>query len=177
MVQYGKDIEVSLEMLEERQPLHMDFSCGNEQIDQYLHNRATEDNTGVTYLYVDKKASRVIAFCTLTCSAIFTATVEEKYSSLIPAIEINFFATDENYQHLPYDDTEGGSLSDYILDDMIVRIQEIAEKQVGASAIVLYSVPEAITFYERHGFASFGDFMFGDEGYFVDGCEPMYMML
>lgn len=48
---------------------------------------------------------------------------------------------------------------------------------IGAAKIVLYAVPQAISFYKRHGFKEFGDTMYGDEGYYVEGCKPMYLDL
>ena len=57
---------------------------------------------------------------------------------------------------------------------MLYYMEEISHTQIGASKIVLYAVPKAIRFYKRHGFKDFGDTMYGDEGYYVEGCKPMF---
>ena len=57
---------------------------------------------------------------------------------------------------------------------MISYMDDISHRIIWASKIVLYAVPQAISFYERHGFKEFGDTMYGDEGYYVEGCKPMF---
>ena len=121
---------------------------------------------------------KLIAFVTIACSAIFTISDHEQYSTVMPSMEVKFLAVDESYQHLPYNAMKNSpSLSDMMFDDMIMRMIDISRTIIGASSIVLYSVPQAITFYQRHGFKKFGDNMYGDEGLFIEGCEPMYLDL
>lgn len=64
-----------------------------------------------------------------------------------------------------------------LFDDMIMRMIDISRTIIGASSIALYSVPQAVTFYQRLGFKKFGDNMYGDKGDSIEGCEPMYLDL
>ena len=45
---------------------------------------------------------KLIAFVTIACSAIFTISDHEQYSTVMPSMEVKFLAVDESYQHLPY---------------------------------------------------------------------------
>ena len=58
---------------------------------------------------------------------------------------------------------------------MIDYLWELSHDTIGAAKIVLYSVPQAVTFYKRYGFKMFGVTMYGDVGYFVEGCERCIM--
>lgn len=68
-------------------------------------------------------------------------------------------------------------MNKYGQDYMISYMSDLSHEKIGAAKIVLYSVPQAISFYKRHGFKTFGKTMYGDEGYYVGGCEPMYFDL
>ena len=182
---YGIEIPVRIETLtKQNAELLQGFSCGNGSIDSYFQQEAAEDATNVTYLFLDSGKSRVIACMTIACSAIFySASSEddlrptEKFSSLTPAMEIVFFAVDESYQHIPYTKRSSFTLSQILFSYMIDRMRDISHTVIGAKVVVLYSVPEAVHFYERCSFKAFGDSMNGDVGYFVEGCTPMYYHL
>ena len=62
------------------------------------------------------------------------------------------FAIDENYQHMQYsEDIEDGSFSDILFSDVIGFIYDFTENYCGADKIILYSVPDAKSFYIRNG--------------------------
>ena len=112
---------------------------------------------------------------TIACSAIFTDTdKKDVFSTILSAMEIKYFAVDESYKHIPYVKGSSLTLSHYIFSYMLEYMKEISHNSIGASKIVLYSVPQAINFYKRCKFKEFGEAMYGDEGYFVEGCLPMY---
>ena len=172
-MKYGEQYSVDIQILtKENQKYVEGFSCGNPYIDAYFRMEAVCDRTSVTYLFLDTDDDRLIACVTIACSAIFTDNEnEEQFSTILSAMEVK----DERYQHIPYTATsESPSLSDCLFDYMIAYMDEISHTQIGASKIVLYAVPQAIHFYERHGFKEFGDTMYGDEGYYVEGCKPMF---
>ena len=89
------------------------------------------------------------------------------------------FAVDEKYQHkvFPDADEDGGHWSDYCLNYLLYEINIITENVCGAEHVVLYSVPEAVSFYKRNSFESFTDLMQMPSNYFVDGCVPMFLNL
>lgn len=176
-MKYGEDYSVSLRILTEDNIKYVsDFRCGNFAIDSYFRSKASSDRTSVTYLFIDDDADSLMACVTISCSAIFTdRETDYQFSTLLSAMEVKYLATAEKYQHIPYSsDEDAPSLSDVMFDYMISQMQEISHTKIGASKIVLYSVPTAVSFYKRHGFKEFGDTMYGDEGDYLEGCKPMY---
>lgn len=176
----GQDIEIDIRVLNEESKKYAEnFRCGNSSIDYYFNNEAVKDSTSVKYLYIDKTEDKLVACVTLACSAIFTAEEsEEQFSTILSAMEIKYLATNEEYQHMPYyTDKHLPTLSDLMFDYIISYMFKISHQVIGAAKIVLYAVPQAVSFYKRHGFREFGDNMYGDEGYYVEGCKPMYLDL
>lgn len=173
---YGQDYSIDIVVLTEHNKHYVeDFYCGNHSIDLYFKKESFSDKTSVTYMFIDKDEDQLIACITVACSAIFTECEEQQFSTLLSAMEVKYLAVNEKYQHIPYkENTTRPSLSDYMFDYMIDYLWKLSHDTIGAAKIVLYSVPQAVTFYKRHGFKMFGDTMYGDVGYFVEGCEPMY---
>lgn len=176
-MKYGRDYSVSLQVLTAENSQYVsDFHCGNTSIDLYFQEEAPTDRTSVTYLFVDEEDDSLMACVTISCSAIFTDRESDyQFSTLLSAMEVKYLATAEKYQHIPYSPEDGApSLSDIMFDYMLSQMEEISHTKIGASKIVLYSVPTAVSFYKRHGFKEFGDTMYGDEGDYLEGCKPMY---
>ena len=173
---YGEQIPVEMIILSpENRKYTRNFFCNNPSIDNYYRKKAVKDNSSVTYLFVNSNNNSVIACVTIACSAIFTDTDEKNvFSTILSAMEIKYFAVNEIYQHIPYVKGSSLTLSHYIFSYMLEYMREISHNNIGASKIVLYSVPQAVNFYKRCKFKEFGDTMYGDEGYYVDGCLPMY---
>lgn len=176
-MKYGEEYSISFQILTaENSGYVSDFHCGNKSLDDYFHNEASTDKTSVTYLFIDNDEKRLMTCVTISCSAIFTdCEPEPQFSTILSAMEVKYLATDEKYQHIPYSSqSKSPSLSDCMFDFMITKMEEISHTKIGASKIVLYAVPRVESFYKRHGFKEFGDTMYGDEGYYLDGCKPMY---
>lgn len=175
---YGKQIPIKIELLRPSNKHYTDyFYCDNEAIDTYFQKIAPYDESAVTYLFIDVEENSTIACVTLACSAIFTNETEVQFSTIQSAMEILYFAVDENYKHMPYIKGSPLTLSHYILSYMLNQMREYSHTVIGASKVVLYSVPTAVRFYARCDFKEFGDTMYGDKGYFVDNCIPMYFDL
>ncbi|MCD8048094.1 MAG: hypothetical protein LUG52_00535 [Clostridia bacterium] len=176
MKSYGEQIPIEVQILSVQNQKYVEtFFCGNSSIDDYYRIEAAEDNTSVTYLFIDTENDRIISCITIACSAIFTDTDRvDTFSTILSAMEIKYFAVDEAYKHIPYTKNDRMTLSHYIFRYMLNYMNDISHDCIGASKIVLYSVPSAINFYKRNNFKEFGDTMYGDEGYYVDGCLPMY---
>ncbi len=175
--EFGKDIPVRIEVLTPQNArLTRFFFCGNSTIDAYFQQEAPEDDTAVTYLVIDDERQKLIAALTIACSAIFLKG-RQAFSTLLSAIEVVYFATDCDYQGLPYRPGDERSLSHYIFSYLIEMMRSISRESVGASKLVLYAVPEARNFYRRLGFIPFQSSMYGDRGQFLDGCLPMFYNL
>lgn len=54
---------------------------------------------------------------------------------------------------------------------------DFTDDYCGASRIVLYSVPEAVSFCKRNGFDDFKEFMNPDQSLDVADCVPMYKLI
>lgn len=176
-MRFGEDIPISIRILDKSCKKYLQcFESGNVSIDYYFSEQAINDKAAVTYLFVDEEMDKLVACMTLSCSAIIIeANSEMKLSTtLMPAVEIQFFAVDEEYQHLPYVKRSSRTLSYYLFSYMIEEIREVSKTVIGAEKIVLYSVPKAESFYKRLKFVPFGNSMYGDQGTYISGCIPMY---
>ena len=182
-MEYGQNLGIDRQILTSENQFYVSsFNCGKLDIDSYYQEEAAFDQTTVTYLYIDTAADKMIACVTISCSAIFTNDGEieahAQFSTILSAMEIKYLAVDTAYQHMPYTpEASRPTLSDILFDDIIWKMYQISHKQIGATKIVLYSVPEAVSFYKRHSFKDFGNTMYGDKGYYVGDCYPMYFDL
>ena len=176
-VNYGQEIPVRVEVLTpSNERLTRYFFCGNPAIDDYFRLYAADDAAAVTYLVIDENNDKLLAALTIACSAIFLSK-KQQFSTLMSAIEVVYFAVDVDYQGMRYRPGDERSLSHYLFSYLIEMIRGISRDHVGAAKIVLYSVPEAWTFYRRLGFIPFHSAMYGDRGTFVKDCVPMYFDL
>lgn len=172
---YGNQIPIDILLLTPKTAKYTKhFYCDNVALDHYFRNKAPRDQTAVTYLFIDSENDNTVACVTLACSAIFSADEAEQFSTILPSMEILYFAVDERYKHIPYIKGSPLTLSHYILSYMLNEMRDRSHDVIGASKVVLYSVPTAVRFYKRCDFKEFGDTMYGDKGTFVEGCVPMY---
>jgi hypothetical protein len=64
-----------------------------------------------------------------------------------------------------------------MLCEIMKKLLEISENVISFDYILLYSVPDAVSFYERNGFSKFDEFMEKDSYIYIDGCVPMFFVL
>lgn len=154
------------------------FTCGYPFIDQYLQEEASKDYERVTYVYLDVDEYTPVACLTIECSAIFFQRHgKNDKSDFLSAIEIDYFALSDKYQHLRMTKHSKYTLGDYIFTDVLLLLKQISKTTIGAAKVVLYSVKDAVSFYLRNGFNFFDEEMTADSWEFVEGCEPMHMDL
>lgn len=167
---YGEEVNYTIE---KNKSYTDNFDCGNEEINNYLKNKAIEDDIGLTYLVIDK-FNTVVGYCTIACSGI-----THKYQNnirTIPSIEIRYFAIDSKLQKLQYDKTDKHYyFSDYVMSEFMYKCSEIAGNIIAARYIILYSVENAVKFYTRLGFCDFVEFFEPNKYRYIDGCKPMYI--
>lgn len=184
---YGKDVQLRAEKCsEEHSKMISDFDCGTDNINHLIHIDSCSSGT-VSYLYVDQATETLVAYASIACTGVVVLEDEfdgddaglEPQSSILSAVEIEYFAVHKEYQKLPFapDLDSKETLSYCIFMDVIEQIRHIARNYVGARAVVLYSVPDAIHFYERCGLVRLSDGMKGRKDLFVDGCTPMIMRI
>ena len=175
---YGKDLTISFQKLS-KDNCHMlsKINCNKKYIQKYFREEALNDNKATTYIFINELDSDVISAFSISCSGIVD-TSNPRYRDIIPAIEIDNFATNENYQKMPYsEDWDDGTLSHQLLLFCINYIKQVPCSYCSAVALILHSVPDAIKFYENGGFQSFLEYMSEKNTTYLKGCTPMFLNL
>jgi hypothetical protein len=172
----GREIPYRRRKIEDkREAKSANFDCGNNLINNYIRLHFEEDTSSVSYIFENTEDGTMLGFVSVACSGIHKAAEKDRVT--LPAIEIKYFALATKYQKLRFDETdEHYYLSDKILSEVINFCVEV-KKYIGASAIVLYSVPDKVGFYARNGFTPFDEYMVPDTYYKIEGCIPMFMPL
>lgn len=155
-----------------------DFSCGNDTLDTFFHEKAVSSEREVTYLFIDTEKDRVAAMASIACSAIELGN-GKRLTDSIPAVEITYFAVDKRYQKLPYsEDKEAGYFSDMIMDSVLQIICDFSMHICGATHVLLYATPDAVHFYERNRFVKSDiAWILPRENWYLEGCTLMYQGL
>lgn len=154
------------------------FSCGQPYIDRYFETDMFRDTSAVPYCFwTDDSKQELVGIAALSCSGIIIKSADQ--FNITPAIEVKIFAVDEKYQHIkfPQADEDNGHWSDYCWNYLLSQIYTISDEICGAEHVVLYSVPEAVSFYKRHSLQSFTELMTMPSNYPVSGCTPMFLNL
>lgn len=187
----GKDVNYRTVILDEENINSTNlFDCGNSAINSFLKFNALEssdNNEAKTYIFLNELENKVIGFFSLRCSAIYcdiSVSKEDNKSNTdggrtinFPAIEIDYFAIDIEYQGLKYDeidDDELFTLSDALFGDILGICLEVS-KIIAFKFLILYSVPNAINFYKKHNFKEFYIFMNRINNMHVEDCMPMFL--
>lgn len=154
------------------------FNCGSSYIDGYFNGKILEDDDAVPYCFwADERKRELVGIASLSCSGIIIKSANS--FNLTPAIEVKIFAVDEKYQHkvFPDADEEQKHWSDYCWYYLIEIIYDIVERACGADHVVLYSVPDAVSFYKRNHLKEFVPLMTKPSNHLIDGCVPMFLTL
>lgn len=181
--EYGKDCPITFKRLtSEDENILKEFKCDNLSIKDFIRNQSINSLKDVSYLFIDTENNIIVGFCSICCTGIQIVEKDMEnhlYSTLLPAIEIDFFAIDERYRNLKFDEDSDQyeTLSSVIFLNVLEHIFKISNKVVGATHICLYSVPKAENFYARCGFRPFKDYMKRDEQPFLKGCIPMFLSM
>ena len=158
------------------------FQCEYPAISDFIQNQSVEAKDTVSYVFIDDENDRIMGFCAIRCTGISVNATDKRkrtFVTSIPAIEINYFAVDEEYRSLRLDENSNRyeTLSRAFMLYMIEYIKTIASKYVGATHICLYAVTKAVSFYKRCGFEPFEEYMNPDELPFLRNCIPMFYVI
>lgn len=187
---YGEEIKYECDLLKpEDYDALQAFSCGNVRLDSYIHKDLishgyvdTED--GLPFKVWNVENGKIISVFSLAASGIIYKI--DNYTKVLPAIKIDIFAVDINYQkmhmdkesELAEDRNDHVYLSDSIMcSETIKRCRDISEKYAAAKYIVLYADKKARRFYERNLFSDFIEFMEKEKNMEICENDPMYMEL
>jgi GNAT superfamily N-acetyltransferase len=133
-----------------------DFTCGVEELDYYLKEKAGQEikkNVSAVYVLRESDNYKIIGYFTLSSYSIklkelpLTLTKRlPKYHSL-PALLLGRLAVDAVYQ--------GKGIGEYLLIDALKRSYEFS-KQIGSFAVILDVKDKKVKrFYEKYGFITF----------------------
>ncbi len=158
------------------------FRCEYSAIREFIQNKSIDSEKDVSYVFVDEENNNIMGFCAICCTGILvseTAFDGTDFLTSIPAVEIDYFAVDEQYRSLKFDEASNRyeTLSQAFFVYMLDYIREISSEYVGATHICLYAVPKAVNFYKRCGFESFCGYMRADELPYLNGCTPMFLKI
>jgi predicted GNAT family N-acyltransferase len=134
------------------------FSCGNEQLDRYLHSVANQDkkkNIAIPYVIFDRDRQRIIGYYTLSMSGIDLAQLPEQIAKKLPKYPIvgvtliGRLAVSNEYK--------GYGWGKLLIMDALHR-SLAASKATASFAVVVDAVDdEAVRFYQRFDFQPFPD--------------------
>jgi len=179
--EYGMDVQTERELLTADNIDSVSGFFGTlDDLDfiEFLNEYAIDDTTTRTYIYRNKENGEAVAFVSLACSVI----AEEHDDATIeyaPAVLIDKFMVDEKYRHLQYKpDNTDHVLASMIFLDTLEYIEELTKTVIGAQYVVLYSTPEAYTFYlNKCKMKNFAEYMRRNDDSRTDFCTPMYCLI
>jgi predicted GNAT family N-acyltransferase len=149
----GNDLHELVDRIEILSSIHdrEAFYCGVESLDIYIKRQASQDarrRISVTHVAVAKdNNTKIVGYYTLSATTITPALIPEKgfpKAIPLPAILLGRLAIDISAQ--------GSGLGSYLLMDALSRAQRVAESEMGAVAVVVDALPNAVSFYTKYGF-------------------------
>jgi GNAT superfamily N-acetyltransferase len=150
-----ESVDFCIELLEKHHDREA-FSCGNEQLDRYVHLAATQDkkrNIAIPYVVLDRERQKLIGYYTLSMSGISLESLPQSLTKKLPRYPIvgvtliGRLAVDERYK--------GFGWGKLLLLDALHRILLVSQK-TASFAVVVDAIDEAaIMFYQRFDFQTF----------------------
>lgn len=104
---YGEEVSYNYDLIKPEDYTALQaFSCGNEQLDNFIHKELISDgevctDDGLPFKVVDLSTNRIIGIVSLAASGIIYKV--DNYIHVLPAIKIDVFAIDVKYQKMHYD--------------------------------------------------------------------------
>jgi predicted GNAT family N-acyltransferase len=134
------------------------FSCGNEQLDRYLHSVATQDkkkNIAIPYVIFDRDRQTMIGYYTLSMSGINLEQLPEQIAKKLPKYPIVGVTL---IGRLAVSiDCKGYGWGKLLIMDALHR-SLAASKATASFAVVVDAIDdEAMRFYQRFDFQTFPD--------------------
>lgn len=132
------------------------FSCGNDELDRYFRERATQDekrHVARSYVIVEVATGIVAGYYSIAATSIDLSALPSDLARrlprypVVPAILLGRLARDLRFR--------GRGVGELLLVNALQRCHRIAG-ELGAMAIVVDAIDDSAgTFYERHGFSRF----------------------
>lgn len=155
------------------------FSCGNLDFDFFLQEEAIDDYKVSTYLILYH--DNLLGFFALSANGIYIEDDDnDEINYISSAIEISYFALENKFHHISYNEEEEKKGTKFYLSDVLIsKVLEFISNYIidiiGAQFIILYSVPEAENLYARNEFKNFESYMKKSNKPYLRECIPMYI--
>lgn len=135
------------------------FSCGVEELDQYIELRAGQDKRrciAATYVLSERDSDLVVGYYTLSATSVELKDLPEKVVKRLPkypivsATLLGRLAVDEKYH--------GNRFGELLLVDALKRSLEISSNVASFSVITEAKNEAVVKFYQRYGFIQLPDY-------------------
>ncbi|MBO6208025.1 MAG: N-acetyltransferase [Lachnospiraceae bacterium] len=164
----------------EMRKMALEFSSGNGFLDHFLKSdEAFDDGIGKTFVWINKKRTKIIGYYNIGVGYIDTYNGDDKYK-IGGSVHLNFFALDSDYRGVSVETRADGSrlkVSDQLFADFMQKVYELRENYIGFSFVTLAATDEGYSLYKRNMFEELDDdlhFSLKDD---EKGCRPMYLAL
>jgi predicted GNAT family N-acyltransferase len=134
------------------------FSCGNEQLDRYLHATATQDkkrNIAIPYVIFDKDRQQIIGYYTLSMSGINLEELPPDMAKKLPRypiVGVNLIG-----RLAVSNDYRGSGWGKLLIMDALYRSLSISKATATFAVVVEAIDDDAVEFYQRFDFQAFPD--------------------
>lgn len=186
---YGEDVDYEFGLLEVSDGDKLKcFDCGNAKLNQYIRQGVVlgsqvNNEDGLIFKAEDKIDNKIIAVVSLATNGVVHK--QTNYMKILPAIKIDVFAVDKQYQKMHYNEESKKDpnkenhyyLSDCIMAEVIKHCNRISEEFALVNYILLYADKKAYRFYQRNFFLDFESFMEKENNMEINKNIPMYMKL
>lgn len=135
------------------------FSCGEEALDNYVRQRARQDderNVARVFVLADSQENRIAGYYTLSASAVHLEQLPPETRRrlptypLAPVVLLGRLAVDRGYH--------GQGLGEALLFNALRRAFDVGTREIAAMAVTVDALHDrARAFYEQYGFQPFLD--------------------
>jgi GNAT superfamily N-acetyltransferase len=152
-----ESVDFCLETLESHHN-RVAFSCGNEALDRYLHDLATQDkkrNIAIPYVLIDRERQKIIGYYTLSMSGINLESLPPSLAKKLPKYPlVGVTLIGRLAVALDYRGYGWGKL---LIMDALYKSLGVSQT-TGCFAVVVEAIDdEAVRFYRRFEFQTFPD--------------------
>ncbi len=147
---------LTIELLDSKKHNRSCFSCGYENLDNYIRKQASQDlkkKVATVFVLIDSPNTDVIAYYTLSSYTIDIANLNEAFAKgiprypLLPATLLGRLAVDNTWKRQ--------GMGKIVLIDAFKKVLN-AITQVALVAVVVEAIDEnAVSFYQKYNFRQF----------------------
>lgn len=147
---------LKINLLNSRTHIRANFCCGEESLDTYIRNQASQDlkkRVSTVFVLIDDPKMDILGYYTLSSYTVDVAVLEESLARrlprypVLPATLLGRLAVDH--------DQKGKGFGELLLIDALQKSLEVA-MQVASVAVIVKALNEkALSFYIKYGFRQF----------------------